>query len=80
MKEKKLNPTATKVIDFLTAHKGEEFTLEEISTAINVPRKSSGAITALRQSDKNPSGLIVHGQDKVKIVTAKRKVHTYKID
>lgn len=76
---KKLNATAQKVVDFLTAHKGEAFTLEEIAGGIGVEMKSSGAITRLLQSAKNPDGKIIHGAEKEKIVKVKRKVSTYMI-
>lgn len=77
--EKKLNATAQKVVDFLTTHKGEAFTLEEIADGIGVEMKSSGAITRLLQSAKNPDGKIIHGAEKEKIVKVKRKVSTYMI-
>jgi len=76
---KKLNATAQKVVDFLTAHKGEAFTLEEIADGIKVEMKSSGAITRLLKSAKNPDGRIEHGEEKEKIVKVKRKVQTYMI-
>lgn len=78
--EKKLNATAQKVVDFLNAHKGEAFTLEEIADGIGVEMKSSGAITRLLKSEKNPNGLIIHGVEKEKIVKVKRKVQTYLIE
>ena len=77
--EKKLNGTAQKVVDFLNAHKGEAFTLEEVASEIGVEMKSSGAITRLLKSEKNPNGLIIHGAEKEKIVQVKRKVSTYMI-
>ena len=77
--EKKLNNTAEKVIAFLKANKGKEFTLEEISEGIGIERKSSGAITGFK-SDKHPNGIISKGAERIKIVKAKRKVSTYKID
>ena len=77
--EKKLNGTAQKVVDFLTANKGTAYTLDEIADKIGVEMKSSGAITRLLNSPKNPNGLIIHGAEKEKIVQAKRKVQTYMI-
>lgn len=77
--EKKLNVTAQKVVDFLNTHKGEAFTLEEIADGIGVEMKSSGAITRLLRSEKNPDGKIIHGAEKEKIVKVKRKVATYMI-
>ena len=77
--EKKLNGTAQKVVDFLTANKGTAYTLEEIANKIGVEMKSSGAITRLLKSEKNPDGLIIHGAEKEKIVQVKRKVKTYMI-
>jgi len=77
---KTLNSTAQKVVDFLTANKGKAFTLAEISETIGVEMKSSGAITRLLKSEKNPNGAIVHGDEVEKEVTVKRKVKTYKID
>lgn len=77
--EKKLNATAKKVVDFLTAHKGTAFTLEEIADGIGIEMKSSGSITRLLKSDKNPDGMIEHGEEKEKIVKVKRKVQTYMI-
>ena len=78
--EKKLNNTAEKVIAFLKANKGKEFTLEEISEGIGIERKSSGAITGLVKSEKHPDGIISKGAERIKIVKAKRNVSTYKID
>ena len=77
--EKKLNATAQKVVDFLNVHKGEAFTLEEIAKGIGVEMKSSGAITRLLNSAKNPDGIIVHGEEKERVVQVKRKVSTYMI-
>ena len=77
---KQLNPTAQKVVDYLTAHKGEAYTLAELAEAIGVELKSSGAITRLLKSEKNPDGVIVHGAEVEKEVKVKRKVKTYKID
>mgnify|MGYP002412779503 CR=1 FL=1 len=77
---KPLNHTAQKVVDYLTAHKGEAYTLAEIAKAVGVELKSSGAITRLLKSEKNPNGLIVHGAEVEKEVKVKRKVKTYKID
>jgi len=77
--EKKLNGTAQKVVDFLTTNKGTAYTLEEIADKIGVEMKSSGAITRLLKSEKNPDGLIIHGAEKEKIVQVKRKVKTYMI-
>ena len=77
--EKKLNATAQKVVDFLTTNKGMAFTLEEIAGGIGVEMKSSGAITRLLKSEKNPDGMIIHGDEKEKVVQVKRKVSTYMI-
>jgi len=77
---KKLNSTAQKVVDFLTANKGTAYTLDEIADGIGVEMKSSGAITRLLKSEKNPDGIITHGAEKEKIVKVKRKVSTYMIE
>lgn len=79
-KTKTLNPTAQKVVDYLTTHRGEAYTLAELAEAIGVELKSSGAITRLLKSEKNPNGVIVHGAEVEKEVKVKRKVKTYKID
>lgn len=79
-KAKQLNPIAQKIVDYLTVHKGEAYTLAELAEAIGVELKSSGAITRLLKSKKNPNGVIVHGAEVEKEVKVKRKVKTYKID
>lgn len=77
--EKKLNPTAEKVLNFLTENKGKAFTLQEIGKALNIEFKSSGSITRLLKTEKNPSGVIEHGAEKEMQVLVTRKVKTYMI-
>ena len=73
--EKELKATVQKAVDFLTAHKGESFTLDEIADGIGVEMKSPGAITRLLQSAKIPNGRII--AEKEKILEVKRKVSIY---
>lgn len=75
--EKKLNSTAEKVLNFLTENKGKAFTLQEIGKALNIEFKSSGSITRLLKSEKNPTGIIEHGTEKEVQVLVTRKVKTY---
>lgn len=75
--EKKLNSTAEKVLNFLTENKGKAFTLQEIGKALNIEFKSSGSITRLLKSEKNPTGIIEHGIEKEVQVLVTRKVKTY---
>lgn len=76
----KLNATATKIVDFLTANKGKEYTFAEICEALNLNVKSTGSITKILKSDKNPNGLISHGAETEREVLVKKKFQTYKID
>lgn len=76
----KMNATAQKVVDFLTANKGKEFTFAEICEACHLNTKSTGSITRLLASDKNPDGLIKHGAEVVKPVVVNKPFKTYKID
>lgn len=76
---KKLNPTAEKIVNYLKAHKGESFTFAEISEAVGINPKSTGSITRLIKSEKNPNGIILHGGEREVEVTVKKKVSTYRI-
>lgn len=77
--EKKLNPTAEKVLNFLMENRGKAFTAAEIGKALNIEFKSTGSITRLLKSEKNPSGIIEHGDKKDVQVVVTRKVNTYMI-
>lgn len=79
-KTNKINATAQKVVDFLTTNKGKEFTFAEICEACQLNVKSTGSITKLLASEKNPNGLIKHGAEVVKPVMVNKSFKTYKID
>lgn len=77
---KEMNATAKKIVDFLTTNKGKEYTFADICKALDLNVKSTGAITKLLKSDKNPNGIISHGVEVEREVIAKKKFQTYKID
>lgn len=79
-KENKMNATAQKIVDFLTANKGKEYTFAEICKALDLNTKSTGSITKLLASDKNPDGIIKHGNEVEREVVVKKSFKTYKID
>ena len=75
--EWKANEKQKKVIDFLTAHKGETFTLAEISEAVGEELKSGTTNTLLTRE-------IVISHKDARIIECpccghKRKVSTYEI-
>lgn len=71
----KLNETAEKVLAFLNANKGKEFTLAEIAIGIGKEMKSAGAINSLVSNGTISKGAPREVERKV---TA--KVSTYKVD
>lgn len=78
--ENKMNATAQKIVNFLNANKGKEYTFAEICSALDLNVKSTGSITKLLASEKNPDGLIKHGAEVEREVTVKKSFKTYKID
>lgn len=75
--EWKANEKQKKVIDFLTAHRGEQFTLAEISKAVGEELKSGTTNTLLTRE-------IVISHKDARIIECpccghKRKVSTYEI-
>jgi hypothetical protein len=75
-----MNATATKVIKFLETNKGKRFTLNEIADGIGVEMKSSGSISRLIKSEKNPDGKIIsHSKEKTIEVDGNRAVSTYEV-
>lgn len=78
--KKELNPTAKKIVDFLTTNKGKAFTFAEICKEVGINPKSTGSITRLLASEKNPNGIISKGDEREVEVVVKKKVATYKID
>ena len=75
--EWKANEKQKKVIDFLTAHRGEQFTLAEISEAVGEELKSGTTNTLLTRE-------IVISHKDARIIECpccghKRKVSTYEI-
>lgn len=80
MSNKEMNATAKKIVDFLTINKGKEYTFSDICKELNLNVKSTGSITKLLKSDKNPSGVISHGVEVEREVLTKKKFQTYKID
>lgn len=79
-KTNELNATAKKIVDFLNANKGKAFTFAEICEKCNLNVKSTGSITKLLASEKNPDGIIKHGEEVVKPVMVNKSFKTYKID
>lgn len=75
--ETKLNEKQTKVINYLTAHKGEKLTLAEIGLGIGEDLKSGTTNTLVKK------GLILCNKNEREIVCAccghKTKVSTYEI-
>ena len=75
----KMNDNAKKIMDFLNAHKGEAFTFAEINKALGLNLKSTGSITRLMKTEKNPDGIIEHGEEKLVEVVVVKKTKTYMI-
>lgn len=73
----KLNEKQQKVINFLTAHKGEKFTLAEISKAIELELKSGTTNTLVKNGR-----MICHKNEREIVCQCcghKTKVSTYEI-
>lgn len=76
-KKPTLNQKQKKVIDFLTAHKGEKFTLAEIASGINEEIKTGTTNTLVKQKK-----ITCHKNEKEIICPCcghKKKVSTYEI-
>lgn len=75
--ENKLNEKQTKVINFLTEHRGESFTLAEISKSIGDDLKSGTTNTLVKK------GLMICHKNEREIICPccghKTKVSTYEI-
>lgn len=74
----KINATAEKVLEVLKKS-GKAMTWAEICEATGITAKSTGAITRLMFSEKNPEGVIEHGEEVEVEVIVKKKAKTYKL-
>lgn len=75
----KINATAEKVLEVLKKS-GKAMTWAEICEATGITAKSTGAITRLMVSEKNPEGVIEHGEEvEVEVIVKKKKAKTYKL-
>lgn len=74
----KINATAEKVLEVLKKS-GKAMTWAEICEATGITAKSTGAITRLMVSEKNPEGVIEHGEEVEVEVIVKKKAKTYKL-
>ena len=76
--EWKANEKQKKVIDFLTAHRGEQFTLAEISEAVGEELKSGTTNVLITRE------IVVSHKDARELICQccghKRKVSTYEIE
>jgi predicted Zn-ribbon and HTH transcriptional regulator len=74
----KINTTAEKVLEVLKKS-NKAMTWAEICEAAGITAKSTGAITRLMASEKNPEGVIEHGEEVEVEVIVKKKAKTYKL-